>query len=148
MLFLEDIPKYISERQLISKYLFDNFLKQSKASYTTLSWSKLSLLSSSSNIAFTTHKVLFCNYRAGEIELFFQCFECFKCFYSSASNESLLPLNSLERIDGSILSQNYSETSRIYFFGETNFNFSSNTIFLNATIIKYLTETAIFEDSF
>ena len=48
----------------------------------------------------------------------------------------------------SILSQNDSEISQIYLFGHTNFNFSVNTIILNATIIKYLTETAIFEDGF
>ena len=36
-------------------------------------------------------------------------------FYSSASNKSLLPLNSLQRIDGPILSQNYSEQSKFYY---------------------------------
>ena len=46
------------------------------------------------------------------------------------------------------MSQNYSEISWIYLFGETNFNFSVSSIILNATIIKYLTETGIFEDSF
>ena len=51
-------------------------------------------------------------------------------------------------IDGSILSQNYSEISRIYLLGDANFHFSVNTISLNATIIKYLTETAIFEDGY
>ena len=44
-----------------------------------------------------------------------------------------------------MLSQNYSE---MYLFGNTNFNFSVNTIILNYTIIKYLTETVIFEDKF
>ena len=47
----------------------------------------------------------------------------------------------------SILSQNYSEISQIYLFGGTNFDFSVNTIILNTSIIKNLTETAIFEDS-
>ena len=46
------------------------------------------------------------------------------------------------------MSQNYSEISRIYLFGNINFNFNVNTIILNATIIRYLTETAIFEDGF
>ena len=55
----------------------------------------------------------------------------------NASDESLLPLNSLKRIDGSILSQNYSKISRIYLFGNTNFNSSVKTITLNAIIIKY-----------
>ena len=121
---------------------------KSKASYTTLSRSKLPSLSSSSDIAFKTYYVLFCNCKAGEIELCLQCFHCFKCFCFNASNESLLPLNSLKRIYGSILRQNYSEISRIYLFRDTNFNFSVNIIIVNATIIKYLTETAIFEDGF
>ena len=77
-----------------------------------------------------------------------QCIICFQCFYSNVSNESLLPLNSLKRIYGSILHQHYSQISRIYLFADTNFNFSVNTIMLNATIIKYLAETVIFEDSF
>ena len=53
----------------------------------------------------------------------------FQCFKSN-----LLPLNSSKRIDGSVLSQNYSEISWIYLFGDNNFNFSLNTIILNATI--------------
>ena len=80
---------------------------------------------------------LFCSFRAGEIKLCFQCFQCFKCFYSSASNESLLSLNSLKRTNGSVLSQIYFEISRIYLFGNTNFNFTKNTIILNAITIKY-----------
>ena len=47
-----------------------------------------------------------------------------------------------------MLSQNYSEISRAYLFRDTNFNFSVNAIILSAIIIKYLTETAIFEDDF
>ena len=54
----------------------------------------------------------------------------------------------MKRIDGSVLSQNYSEINRIYLFGDTNFNFSLNTVILSASIIKYLTETGIFEDDF
>ena len=46
------------------------------------------------------------------------------------------------------MSQNYSEISRIYLFGEVNFNFNVNAIILNATIIRYLAEAAIFEDGF
>ena len=57
-------------------------------------------------------------------------------------------MNSFKRIYGSILSQNYSEMSRIYLFGASNFNFSVNTIILNTTIVKYLTQTAKFEDGF
>ena len=76
------------------------------------------------------------------------CSHWFKCFYSNASNESLHPLNSLKRIYRFTFSQNYSEISRIHLFDDTNFNFSVNTIILNATIIKYLTEAELFEDGF
>ena len=132
-------------RQMTSKHFCDNFQKQSKTSYTTSPQSKPPLLSSSSNIAFKTDYDFFFNWRAGEIAL---CSQCFQCFYSKASNESLLSLSSYKRTNGSILRQCYSELSWIYLFLDTDFNFSVNTIILNATIVKYLTETAIFEDGF
>ena len=56
---MEDIFKHILERKFISKNFCDNFLKQSKASYTTLPRSKPSSLSSSSIIDFKTHDVFF-----------------------------------------------------------------------------------------
>ena len=67
-------------------------------------------------------------------------FQCFK--WKSASSDFL------EKNLRYVLSQNYSEISQIYLFGGTNFNFSVNIIILNVSIIKYLTETAIFEDGF
>ena len=82
------------------------------------------------------------------MKLCFQCFQCFKCFYSNISNKSLLRLKSLKREDGSVLSQNYSEISRIYLLGDTVIDNSVNTIIPNVTISKYLTKTAIFEDDF
>ena len=91
---------------------------------------------------------LFWNCRSGEVKLCFQCFQCFKCFYSNISNKSLLRLKSLKREDGSVLSQNYSEISRIYLLGDTVIDNSVNTIIPNVTISKYLTKTAIFEDDF
>ena len=138
MLFLEGIPKDISERQLTSKHFCDNFLKQSKVQLLTrlhLGVSQLSWVQVQTELSGLTTS--FFNCRAGRINLSFQCFQCFKCFYCNTSNESLLPLNSLKRIERSFLSQNYSEMSRIYFFGNTNFSFSVNTIILNAIIFKY-----------
>ena len=147
--FLGDVPKYISERKLTSKYFCDNFLKQSKVQLLTrprpgvshLCWvqvqKKLSRLTR-----------LFCNCRAGKIKLCFQCFQCFKFFYPNASNESLLPLNSLKRIDGSILSQNYSEISWIYLFGNTNFNSSVKHYYPKCHYYQILTETAIIKTAF
>ena len=67
-------------------------------------------------------------------------FQCFK--WKLASSELL------EKNLRSILSQNYSEITRVYLFSDTNFNFSVNSIILSAIIIKYLTETTIFEDGF
>ena len=106
------------------KYSFLHDFSSEKAIFVQLKFKK----------SFQDSIRLFCNCRAGEIKL---CFQCFKCSYSNASNKSLVPLNSLNRSDGSILSQYYSEISRIYLFGSTNFNYSINTIILNATIIKY-----------
>ena len=53
-------------------------------------------------------------------------FQCFKRKFASSEL--------LEKNLRSILSQNYSEISRVYFFGDTNFNFSVNTIILSAII--------------
>ena len=128
----------ISERQLNKKHFCDNFLKQSKVQLLTrlrpgvshLLWAQL-------KHSFQDSLSLFSNCRAVEIEFCFQCFQRFKCLISNASNESLLPLNSLKRIDSSTLSQNYSEISWIYLPGDTNFNISVNSIILNAFFIKY-----------
>ena len=116
--------------RLTSKHFCDNFLKQSKVKLLTRLCLKPTLLSLNSNIAFKTHYVFFA--------------------IAQQVNRVVFPmlLNSLKRIDGSILNQNYSVISRIYLFGDTYFNFSVNTIILNATIIKYLTKTVIFEDGF
>ena len=59
MLFFEDILRYILECQLTSKDFCYNFLKQSKAFYTTLPQSKPSSLSSSFNITFKNQYVFF-----------------------------------------------------------------------------------------
>ena len=131
---------------MTSKHFCDSFLKQSKTSYTTSPRSKPSSLSSSSNILFKTHYIFFAVAEQVK-ELCFQWFQCFKCSNSNALNERSLPLNSLKRIDVSILSQNYSERSCIYLFGDTNFNFSVNTITLNAPLsniylkVRYLKTT-------
>ena len=116
--------------RLTSKNFRDNFLKQSKVKLLARLRLKPTLLSLNSNIAFKTHYVFFA--------------------IAQQVNRVVFPmlLNSLKRIDGSILNQNYSVISRIYLFGDTYFNFSVNTIILNATIIKYLTKTVIFEDGF
>ena len=68
-------------------------------------------------------------------------FQCFKWKFGSSE---ILQKN----LRSILLSQNCSEISQIYLFGDTNFNFSVKTIILNATIIEYLTETAIFEYGF
>ena len=67
----------------------------------------------------------------------------FQCFKRNFASSELVEKNLRF-----ILSQNYSEISRIYLFGDTNFNFSVNTIILSATIIKVLTETAILKTAF
>ena len=85
----------------------------------------------------------FCNCRTGELK---SCFHCLLyCF--NASYERLFHVNSFKRIGSFILSQTYSEISRIVLPGDINFNLSVNTISLNANI-KYLTKTAIFEGCF
>ena len=139
MLFLKDVPKYISERQLTSKYFCDNFLKQSKVQLLTRPrlgvshpcWVQVQ------KKAFKTHWS-FLQLQSLSNKVVFPMLPMLQMFRShNASDESLLPLNSLKRIDGSILSQNYSKISRIYLFGNTNFNSSVKTITLNAIIIKY-----------
>ena len=57
-------------------------------------------------------------------------FQCFKLKFASSEL--------LEKNLQSILTQNYSEISRVYLFGNTNFNFSVDTVILSAIIIKYL----------
>ena len=146
MLFLEDILKYILERQLNSKHFCDNFLKQSKVKLLTqfclgvscLRWAQIQ----------TSRYVFFAV--AGKVK-----YGCV-CNASITSNVSIPMLQMKvcflwtpwKKIYGSILSQNYSGISRIYLLGDTNVNFSVNIIILNAAIIKYLTETVIFEDGF
>ena len=147
------------EDQLSSKKFCDNSLKQSKIFYTASPLSKLLRR----KVKFFTrlrlwvshfieHKFKrrfqdslrpFCNCRTGELEL---CFHyLFYCF--NASYESLFHLNSFKRIGSFILSQNDSEISRTVLSGDIKFNFSVNTIILNANI-KYLTGTEIFEGCF
>ena len=125
---MEDTPKYISEHQVTSTHFWDNFLKQSKVKLLTrLCFGVSYFVELKFKQSFQESLCPFCNCRAGKIELCFQYFQCFKCFYSNASHENLLHLNCLKRIDGSILSPYYSEISRIFLFGDINFNFSVNT---------------------
>ena len=119
--------------QLTSKHFCDNFLKQSKTFYTTLPRSKPSSLSSISNIAFKAHYVFFAI--AGQVK------QSCVCNASNASNVSI-PMLQMKvcflwtpwKEFKVHLESNYSEISRVYFFGDTNFNFSVNTIILSAII--------------
>ena len=130
------------EDQLSSKNFCDNSLKQNKVSYTASPLSK-PLRWAQVKRSFQDSLRPFCNCRTGELEL---CFHCFiYCF--NASYESLFHLNSFKRIGSFILSQTDSEISRIVLSGDIKFNFSVNTIILNANI-KYLTGTEIFEGCF